>query len=201
MIFDCALIIAPHADDEILGCGLLAQRADKVHVVFMSKLTTIRRREVEAVAKSAGFSWESLGIKDGYMYQSDIPEVCKKLEEVIDMWEPTIVAIPYKSLHQDHKFTHDVAFSALRNYKPSQFSVIKYEYPEGLMSGQDHFKPDVFLTGSRMEFDNKIDYLNLYESQVKDSRDDEAILALATLRGHQCGSTYAEAYELVKAVY
>ena len=74
--FERILVIAPHADDEVLGAGglmALAHRAGaKVDCIFMAvdglkhwghpEVTNVEERvaEIEAVAERVGFDWEIL---------------------------------------------------------------------------------------------------------------------------------------------
>jgi LmbE family N-acetylglucosaminyl deacetylase len=189
------LIIAPHADDEVLGCGgLIVQNPGTCHVLLMMEVKDNRRQDLIKVSEELSFTWKSLNLRDRYMHQFSISETADKITEAIKIRQPKRIFIPYPSLHQDHKFTYDVALVASRKFKGD---IYLFEYPEG----SSHFikpKPNVYLPITASDLEMKINAFSLYESEIKDGRDAEAIRALAVIRGYECHSKYAEAYELLK---
>ena len=151
------LIIAPHADDEILGCyGLIKKVKDNGGKVFVQILTIggYENMEGERISKE---DWtqelikvsQALGI-DGYDIAYTNNEVqhidSKPQDELIGYIEskskisiskikPTIVAIPtIFSSHQDHTYAYKVAITALRPHPQKSAHmpelVLSYESPE-----------------------------------------------------------------------
>ncbi len=112
-----ALVIAPHADDETLGCGgLLAlkrDRGDPVTVVFVSDSAgspeqpavpgLAARRQAEALAALAILGLEPahvhfLGAPDGRLDRLDPPEETRirtALSALISRLAPTEIFVPY----------------------------------------------------------------------------------------------------------
>ena len=131
------LIIAPHADDEVLGCcGLIDKIKNNGGEVFLQVLSLggFNKIEGKRVTKN---DWENELTKvvntlkiDEYdiaYYNDEFQHIdTKPQHEVISYIEskskvslqkikPTVVAIPtIFSAHQDHTFAYKVAISALR---------------------------------------------------------------------------------------
>ena len=151
------LVIAPHADDEVLGCyGLIKkikENGGKVYVLILSmggykkiegtKITKEQwKKELEQVSKKMGIDdYDVAFFEDEIkhidtMSQQDLIEIIESKSKLsISKLKPTIVAIPTVfSTHQDHVKTYQVAISALRPH-PQKIShmpaiVISYESPE-----------------------------------------------------------------------
>ena len=72
----------------------------------------------------------------------------------------------------------------------------------GLSPEEDPFRPNSYVEISDY-LDTKIDIMKIYKSEIQDfpgPRSEQAIRALAALRGSQMGSTAAEAFMLLKEV-
>jgi len=151
------LIIAPHADDEILGCfGLIdfiKKNGGKVYVQVMT-LGGYSKLGAKKITKE---KWKAEFLKvcnflkiDGYdigyfndeiqhldlIPKHELLELIESKSKVsISKIKPTIVAIPtIFSTHQDHTHTYSVAMSALRE-QPQKIKilpkiVLSYESPE-----------------------------------------------------------------------
>lgn len=116
-----ALVIAPHYDDEVLGCGgLLAswlEAGTEVQVLFLTDAaggaeavddaaaySTIRRREAEAVAAELGWSLAGhLGLPDGAL-SARLDEVAQHLGEAIEEHRPEVLLVPSPlEASEDHR--------------------------------------------------------------------------------------------------
>lgn len=141
-----ALILAPHQDDETLGCGgtiLLKRNAGtRVHVAFMTDGSTshrqfmaaaelCRRRRAEAIE-----ACEVLGVTPDDLRFFDFPDgelahhhdaAVAMVVALIDACRPHEMFVPYqRDVTSDHEATFRIATEALR--KSSQ-QVQLYEYP------------------------------------------------------------------------
>ena len=141
LLTDC-LVIAPHPDDESLGCGGLISGLRKsgitVHVVFTTdgsmshpnaqNITAIGRtkqREQEAIA-----ALDILGVEEQYItffrgQDSALPAAGEKgfegfvaqLTGIIAEVKPGLVLVPYEfDPHRDHRASWQITITALANY-------------------------------------------------------------------------------------
>jgi len=222
------LVVAPHPDDEVLGCGGLIPKVKKaggeVHVLVMTvgsiaqyggeSDTKVRMKELENVAKFLKYdSYRMALLGDKYHLRLDqVPK--KELVDIIESGEkvslsvtkPTMVCIPYlHSTNQDHVAVAEAAFTACRpvegKSKPIPKIVLSYEQPEIAWS-RVTFSPNLFIDISS-EIKTKIDALKLYSSQIRQEphpRSAENLTCIAELRGRQVGVKAAEAFECHRLV-
>lgn len=153
------LVIAPHPDDEIIGCGGLISKiksqGGQVHVLFMTVGSThdftnggkkssgkVRQTEIERVAKQFRFdSWRIAFPGDAYHLQLDQVPQRKLIDEIergpkisLEAVRPDILAIPrLDDYNQDH---HAVCTAALAACRPAPATdkhipplIISYEMP------------------------------------------------------------------------
>ncbi len=142
---DSALVFAPHADDETLGCGgtiIKKKRAGaKIRIVFTTdgrhaqdlipedEMKAIRIREAAAAARSLGLEENDvifLEFEDNKLKENQEAAI-GKVTEILLQEQPTQVFIPYyKDILPDHIFTNRIVISALRACGKK---AVIYEYP------------------------------------------------------------------------
>jgi len=120
--------------------------------------------------------------------------------------KPTMVALPtIFSTHQDHTQAYKASISALRNNPHEGYStprtILSYESPEYYFWSPyiefGKFSPNFYIPYSKKAAEKKFSILKLYKSQLrKGKRSKEAVISLASIRGHEMGVEYAEAYHL-----
>ncbi len=219
------LVIAPHADDEVLGAGglmALASRAGaQVNVVFMAvdglkhwghhEVTNVDERiaEIEAVAERVGFEWEIVYRGRDLIEQLDTVsqrEMVNYFEDAYNRHRPDVLLLPdFHDFDQDHRATYRAAFAAARPIPQSldKFfpkNVLTYEIPKIIWSDQA-FRPSMYLDISEV-IDVKLDGVRLYPTQLREPphiRSVENVKALAYLRGSEIGVEYAEAYSVLRS--
>lgn len=215
------LVIAPHADDESLGCGgtLLRRRSEGSAVGWL--LVTEPRDPVrwpseylhqreQAIERTR----EALGVDSQELFQLGVPAagvtiyprdvLLASIREVVDRFEPTDVLIPHAGdAHSDHRAVHEAAFSAVKWFRaPSVRRVMSYEVVSETDFGPPNhasFRPNVFVDISDY-LEAKIRLLDSYAEEMGEHpfpRSQQSVVALATLRGAHSGSRAAEAFELV----
>ena len=220
-----AIVIAPHADDEVLGCGgLMASLADRgceVRVLFASLdgMThtghgavsfSERRREVEAVASLLHFDWDVLYSDQDAVERLDVMprrDLVSWIESHVRDSQPELVLLPSGGDYdQDHQEVFAGSVAALRPIAPAFGGwiaplVLAYESPKLTWSAVQPDRPNVFHDISG-HLDRKLEALAAYISQARPTphvRSVEAVSALAELRGKEIGVRFAEAYALLRA--
>ena len=213
------LIIAPHADDEVLGCGGLISKVKddggKVFVlIFNIGSIEIKNNKklTERWKKESREAMKFLKVDD-YDTIYDSPEDnryldSKPLHHLIRMIEtdskvsmikikPTIVAIPtIHSHHQDHVHVFNACIAALRPLnQPVSNIVISYEAPEhSRWSVSGVFEPNFYLDIEN-HLSNKIKAFYKYKSQVRiGGRDKNTITNQAHYRGGEVNKKACEAF-------
>ena len=163
------LVIAPHSDDEVLGCGGLISKiknaGGRVYVLIFNlgfeKDDTIESQEKRK--NEVKNAMDLLNV-DGYHLVHDSPDNnrdldAKPLHSLIEVIEststvslekiaPTMVAIPtIFSHHQDHVHVHHACIAALRPIStPVSNIVLSYEAPEhSRWSASGVFEPNLFV--------------------------------------------------------
>ncbi|QDY90243.1 hypothetical protein E7Y32_08510 [Arthrobacter sp. UKPF54-2] len=109
------MVVAPHCDDEVLGCGgLLAKYPDECEVVVMAKPSATRLREHEAARRTLGYDvTHFLSLPDGSLHESLVAMV-DSLDRILGMTRPQEMYLPYPDLHQDHIATYEAGMRAAR---------------------------------------------------------------------------------------
>ena len=212
------LVIAPHSDDEVLGCGGLISKikneGGKVFVLIFN-LGFEKDDTKESQEKRKNEVREAMNVLkvDDYHLVHDQPDNNRDLDieplhsliEVIENTSnvslekiaPTIVAIPtIFSHHQDHVHVHHACIAALRPIStPVSNIVLSYEAPEhSRWSASGVFEPNLFVEIDDV-IENKIVAFNKYQSQIRPGgRDADNIRNQAKYRGQEVGKNLCEAF-------
>lgn len=190
------LVIAPHPDDEVIGCGALIKKikdaGGKVYVLFLTVGDTAdfsqkgkskgneRIREIEKVAKFLKFdAWHLAFFGNKFHLQLDLLGQ-KKLMDVIEREspvalekiKPTIVAFPsVSSYNQDHRVAASAAHAACRPapkvHKHFVPFVISYEEVADEWSLTTNVDINTYIALTKTEIDAKMNALKLYKSQLR----------------------------------
>jgi N-acetylglucosamine malate deacetylase 1 len=220
------IVVAPHADDDVLGCGGLMAKLSRtgadLHVVFMtvdgfhhyglSSIVSFGERiaEIEQVAAFLSFSWEIFFPDQDMIERLDtLPkrDLVDRFERLFNDRQPELLLLPSNvDYDQDHRRTFETAFAAARPIAPAFGKwliphVLAYEQTKLNFAWQDLPRPAAFLDITDY-LEAKLHANNLYHSQLRPSphvRSPEAIQALARIRGGEIGVNYAEAYQVLRA--
>ena len=108
-------MVAPHCDDEVLGCGgLIAKYPEQCEVVVMTMPTAARLREHEASRAVLGYeTTHLLSLPDGCLQESMV-EMVTSLDRLVGIIQPEEMYLPYPDLHQDHIATYEAGMRAAR---------------------------------------------------------------------------------------
>lgn len=200
------LVISPHIDDEILGCGgsldentfVLEIGVDEFHIVPREE----RIRELEAAQNKLKFSFDILdnNIVNSYKTKDLIDPIAHYINEI----KPDEIYIPYPSYNQDHRATYEASLIALRPHDINYFvkKVLVYEETQVFLWDYSHdlngsFKPNFFR---RIDIEKKIEAYKLLKSQVRSFRSPEMLLELAKIRGRQSQLDFAEAFQVIRYI-
>lgn len=215
------LVLAPHPDDEVLGCGgsiaRHASRGDRVHVAVMTRaipevassqqVTTVREELRRAHAVLGVASTEFLDLPAPQL--DTIPEshIASRIGAVVSALRPSVVYIPhFGDIHVDHSVTHRAALVACRPLSDSPVRrLVSYETlseTEWPVPLSEAFAPNVFVDISDF-LEVKIAAMACYVSQLKEfphPRSLDVMRALAQVRGATVGLKAAEAFNLVRDI-
>ena len=164
------LIISPHVDDEVLGCGgILSKNHTVLHCglsegfrhgdIIFSK--DFRLQEFDGVKKLSGCKT--------ILLNHPVNNYCRNkligdFETTINSTQPEKLYIPNPSYNQDHKEVYDAALIALRPH----------------------------------DITKKISLYEEMNSQVRGHRSTKHVKTIAELRGMQSNHEHAEAFEILR---
>jgi LmbE family N-acetylglucosaminyl deacetylase len=215
------LVLAPHPDDEAIGCGGLIMNAAsnnaKVFVLFFSvgtcrQLVTgttdakTRLKEAANASAYAGYDYKICYNGKEFMHLDAVPvkDMVDMIEDEIELFKPDIILLPTKeSYNQDHRAVYYAAIAALRpiprNIRHFVKTVLVYEEPYQWNVG-NAFKANLFIDISDY-LDKKLELLLKYKTQNRDDpfpRSQENLTRLAGLHGSEVGIKYAEGYQVIR---
>ena len=215
------LTVTAHPDDEILGFGGSASVLTiKGHVVInliLSGNVEARRhrpnqesllRHTATAQKIVGAQSPILGTFPNIKFNS-VPhlEIVQFIEKYIEEIQPDIVIThhPY-DLNNDHYHTSKACQAAVRLFQRKPIKPLKALYFMEIPSSTDwafpidgqQFRPDTYIEIGEEGLSRKLEALYAYEGVMRKyphPRSDEAIRALAVLRGSQVGRNLCEGFQ------
>ncbi len=212
------IVIAPHADDEIIGCGATIakhiQQGDEVVVIIATNASLgapelFSDNDIKHIRDEAIQAHKLLGVKETVFLDFPAPalnafpeyKISIEIAKVFQKFCPTHLYLPHPGdIHQDHKAIYRAALVAAR---PQGKHKIAYIYCYETLSETEWtpmqekpFVPNHFVDVTDV-FHQKAAAMNCFQSQVKGfphSRSLEAFEALAKYRGATVGVERAEAF-------
>lgn len=214
------LIIAPHMDDEVLGCGgtiaKYIENGDDLFVCFIAHRIynhTFDKTKNEIEKQYTLMAKKVLGYKEAVFFDLNderldlcIQDILIPLEDYIVKLKPEIV---YCSFRGDNNQDHRAVFDAVRvAVRPSISTFIKklfmYEVPSCTEQSppfyESTFLPNYYVDIT-MYIDKKIEAFKCYETEGRNyphPRSQEALRVLAQKRGIEIGFKYAEAFMILR---
>ncbi len=215
------LVIAPHGDDEVLGCGGMVARARAegalvtiiimaaggVHNYHLAVEASLDQRleEIHAASKILGVSGTRVLFPGHEIRLEALPmlHLVSALDEALAAQAYDECYIPEPSHNLDHTLTHQAALGAFRlgsNNTPPLIATYEgtrsgWQSPMG--AGGD------FLVNISATIDVKLAALSAYGSQIREYPHPtslEASKRLAALRGMEAGVDYAERFRILRLV-
>jgi LmbE family N-acetylglucosaminyl deacetylase len=222
------LVVAPHADDEVLGVGgTIARYAAEGHDVVVAILTghgedgphPLGPKEIwDVVRREAKQAHGVLGVKETIF--EEIPAVGvadqalwklnKTTMDVMRAVSPDVVYVPFLyDVHKDHR---ELAHSFSVTWRPCTETgrkireVFAYETVSETHWNLPYLEPGFFPNhwvdvGGYLH--KKLEALECFTSQMRpfpDARSLEAVEALARWRGSQMGLCAAEAFVMLRTI-
>lgn len=196
--FNNILVVAPHADDEVLGCGgILLNHKNKVDVLLLSdgrhgisrltiqtgeEVASIRKKEFDSVMAATGIR---------HAYNMDIPDREVKSNKTriykfnIKKYDAIFVPNKYDA-HRDHQATYQI-FKDMKRIQRSNALLFEYEVWTPIR------EPLYYVDVSDC-YDNICSLLLKYESQIAERDYLGLFYGLSIYRGVQCKTSRAMVY-------
>ena len=219
------LVLAPHADDEVLGMGgsiarlaaagrrvvvaVLTGHGEGTHPLWPSSTWDTIRLEAKEAAGILGVTelhfreLPAAGLDFTPAWQTN-----QVVADIIQKIQPVELYVPFAhDLHQDHQIIAYAASVATRSYLPLGQQVkriLAYETLSETHLASPYmspaFQPNVFVDVSDY-LETKLEAMQAYRSQLQPDplpRSTAGLSALATFRGAHIGVLAAEAFVLIR---
>ena len=212
------IVIAPHFDDELLGCGGTMLRKSKegniTSVILVTSLfkknkkKNIKEKIIKDIKKKIKFkNIYELNFEASELTSSNIPSLIEKISAIFKEFKPDEVYVPHLSdIHTDHKIISEATLSCTKWFRyPFIKNIFAYETLSETnfnMSDPNPFKPNYYVNITSF-FDKKLEALKIYKQEINSHpfpRSKTSITALANLRGSESGFKKAEAFQLLKGI-
>lgn len=216
------LIVAPHPDDEVLGCGGIIAKYSKsgikVYILVVTRGTPklYSSDKIDNIRREARNAHAILGVTETVFLDFPAPEldiislaeISREISEVIKRFSITDLYIPHRGdIHGDHRVVFNACLIAARPVSDcSVKSIFAYETLSETEwappFGDDAFIPNRFVDVSAT-FDKKLDAMKCFKSQLKqfpNPRSIETLSALSRFRGSTVGFSHAEAFMVMRII-
>src|SRR2546426_2730613 len=192
------LVIAPHPDDESIGCGgticLHADRGDRVAAVFLTSgemgLTDLsegdarrtRERESEDAAGILGISSVTFLRRPDQHLEQDTLHAAQALKPILEREKPEIIYLTHeRDFHRDHRASVSIVQTAVRASGIATPALLGYEVLTPLTEFDR--AEDISAVIGR-----KLKAVCAHRSQVRQFRYDRALRAMNRFRGVVAGA-------------
>jgi LmbE family N-acetylglucosaminyl deacetylase len=208
------LVVAPHADDETLGCGgsLLKHKknGDKIYWLLVTKLKkdhkdyNIKQKEIKKVADMYNFDEViNLNLEPAKIHKIDFQTLIKLIEKQLKLIKPDTIYVPYlNDIHSDHQIIARAmnTFSKWFRYPYiKRFLVYETLSETNFNFINTNFEPNLFVDISD-QMKKKLNILKIYRSEISTHpfpRSQKSVESLAIIRGSSSGYKYAEAFKII----
>ena len=212
-------VIAPHPDDEVLGCGgtllRLNNEGAEIHWVIVTKMgkeyskTEKKNRQnlIKDISKKFNFfKVHQLSYLSGEISDKSMKNMIINFSNLIRNFSPSIIFMPfYGDVHSDHRIIANAVISASKPFRAKSVkTLLAYEVPsETNFAYKDFFQPKIYYDISNY-IDEKINILKLYKIELAQHpfpRSLESSRNLAKIRGSESNNLYAEAFHVIKMIF
>jgi LmbE family N-acetylglucosaminyl deacetylase len=200
------LVVAPHPDDESIGCGGIlrqyANRLDRVVVVFLTSgelalkhlpretAWRVREAEAQAAAEVLGVSHIDFVRGPDWFLSDHLDPAASALRNVLERERADLIFLPHPhDAHPDHRAATEVYRRAVERMDGSAPAIHGYE----IWTPMSQYKYLVDITDTMHE---KLRAIRSYTSQLESFRYDHAVRGLNRYRGAlQSDCRYAEVFQ------
>lgn len=214
------LVIAPHPDDEVLGCGgtilKYGQQGNEVFLCIVTKAYTPDWSEefIKNRSKEIKTANGILGIKQTFLLElptvklDTVPQkdLNESILKVINKVKPEIIYLPHGGdINKDHRLVFEAGLVAARpSNKTSIKKIICYETLSETAEGRvlKEFIPAIYENINK-QFKKKVAAMKIYKSEIKKfphPRSLEMMEIQAKRRGAEAGFNLAEAFMLIREI-
>ena len=216
------LVVAPHPDDEILGCGAQIKKhiskGHSVNVLVMTRGSSkcYSDEQIQIVRSEALKAHEYLGVEKTIFKNFNAPEldsypiseIANEILSVIKMLGCELMYIPHRGdIHNDHYIIYKACLVAGRPVSSNSIKEIRVyetvsETEWAAPYGDDAFIPHLFSDVTEY-FSAKLEAMSYFKSQLRDfpnPRSLQNLEALSKYRGSTVGVERAEAFMLVRRI-
>lgn len=214
------LVVAPHPDDETLGCGgtllRLKNEGHKIYWVIVTEPTPrfggnperVKQRNIEIENVTSAYGFEKVFRMNEPVIEIDqtpTATLVQKFSDIFTEVKPNDVFFPYRGdVHSDHKITFDAAIACTKWFRyPSVKCVYNYEVASetefGISPESRGFRPNVYVDISAY-IERKIEIMKMFPTEMAPfpfPRSETTLRALAQYRGSSSGFHAAEAFMLL----
>ena len=219
------LVIAPHCDDEILGCGgTMSKHIRAGHDVYVAIVTNghlgapelFTKEGTEKVRSEALAAHKILGVRETFFLDFPAPKLDSipayqlsiRLASIVGDKKIDTMYIPHRGdIHKDHRITYEAALVAGRPINNSPVKqILAYETLSDTEwappFGDDAFIPTIF-ENIEGQLEKKLEAFRCFSTQIKEfphPRSLKTIEILSNLRGATVGLSNVESFMLIREI-
>ena len=216
------LILAPHPDDEVLGCGATIKKlSDEGNQLFVLVLTRGSSKfysdeKILNVRNEALQAHKLLGVKQTFFLDFPAPEldtvpladISREISKVLSDNKINVLYLPHRGdIHNDHRVVFNAGLVAAR---PVDAFTVTEIYAYETLSETEWAAPfcdDAFIPTYFVNVENtlitKMEAIKCFKSQLKsfpNPRSVETIEALAKFRGATVGFKASEVFMVIRQI-
>jgi LmbE family N-acetylglucosaminyl deacetylase len=213
------LVVAPHPDDETLGCGgtllRMAAQGANINWLIVTSMTERysdeqRKGRADTIEKvSAAYSFDSVHQLNKPAAELDMlpmSELIEAIGAVFTDLQPDLLLLPHRGdVHSDHRVIFDACAACSKWFRyPFIKRMMSYETlsetDASLTNNENPFQANVFFDISD-QLTRKLEIMSMYPGECDEfpfPRSAKALTAQAHLRGAQSGYHAAEAFMLLR---
>lgn len=204
------LLLSPHMDDEVLGCGgLIAHIMEidpmRLHIHYFNDFhplfdyDTYNQENDELISRIGCTKSVSLLKNVNRLDAVPIKEHILEIEQLVNKHRPDTALVAFPSYNQDHRRVFEASVTATRPHDRNFYvrNILVYEQPETLQTNriEPRFIPHVFLP---IDIERKCELYGIYKTQAREHRSSEHVRHLAAIRGMQCNVPFAESFMIIR---